>query len=128
MTPIEILATIFAVLVLVKIAICAVNPKHWMRWARAALKESALAMVAYLILAAIVGYYVLTSMSIVQVAAVMLLTGILAALAFIPYSEALLKMGEDIVEKGVLYKSWKVGIIVSIWVALAIWVLYAVFG
>ncbi|MDI6902705.1 MAG: hypothetical protein QMC77_03110 [Methanocellales archaeon] len=124
MTPIEILATIFAILVLVKLLVYVVNPKPWMKLPEAMFKESTLTMIVYLILAVIVGYYVLASLSIVQVAAVMLFTAIIMGLTLIPYSKTLLKMSEEVVEVGMSPKVW---LVTLIWAVIAIWVLYTVF-
>jgi len=53
------------------------------------LKNKALVTVVYLALTVIVGYYLFSSLSIVQVAAGMLFTSLLMVISFIPYSEKL---------------------------------------
>ncbi|MFQ5657846.1 MAG: hypothetical protein ACE5G5_09920 [Candidatus Methylomirabilales bacterium] len=55
MTPIEIIATILAIFVLVKVSIILINPKLWMKGAGAVLSNYVLAMLVYAILAGIVG-------------------------------------------------------------------------
>ena len=104
MTPIEILATIFAILVLVKLLIIAIRPASWMKISEAILKKSTLTTISYLVLAVIVGYYVLASLNIVQVAAVMLLTSILIALGWVPYSNSFSTVIKDL-ENSSLIKS-----------------------
>jgi hypothetical protein len=86
------------------------------------LQNSILITVIYLVLAGIVGYYILASFSIVQVAAVMLWTSLLIGVAVAPYSDIILKWREEVLSKG-LGKAW-LGI--SIWTVIAVWVLYAV--
>ena len=54
MTPIEILATIFAVIVIVKLAVFIAKPGLWMKWAGAMLKNEVLTTLVYLVLAVIV--------------------------------------------------------------------------
>ena len=49
MTPIEILATIFAILVLVKLLIIAIRPASWMKISEAILKKSTLTTISYFI-------------------------------------------------------------------------------
>lgn len=121
MTGIEILATIFAVAVLLKLAIVAVNPKLWMNITGALLKHSVLATIAYLIPAVVVGYYVLTRVRIVEVAAAMLLTSLLIDVGVAPYSGVVLKWREEILAVGI-GKAW---LAMVIWAALAVWALYA---
>jgi hypothetical protein len=124
MAATEILATIFAVVVLVKLSILLTNPKLWMSMAGALLRHNVLTMLIYLGLAAIVGYYVLLSLNIIEVAAVMLFTSLLLGLSLVPYSTAIINLPEEVLSIGV-GKAW---LAMLIWGALAIWVLYAVFA
>ena len=123
MTPIEILATIFAVLVIVKLVVVTVKPDLWMRAAGAMLKSAVLTTLIYLALAVIIGYYIFTDLNVVQVGAVMLLASMLIGIGLGPYSKIILKLGEEFLSVG-LSKAW---LAMLIWAALAIWVLYAVF-
>jgi len=125
MTPIEILATVFAVLILVKLTVVATKPDLWMRMAEVVLGKPPLAMAIYLILAGVVGYYVFASLTIVEVAAVMLFTALLIGLGFIPLLPSVLKeVRETLVkEPGLLRQFW---LAMVIWAAIALWVLYAV--
>ncbi|MFQ5804590.1 MAG: hypothetical protein ACE5JQ_17005 [Candidatus Methylomirabilales bacterium] len=124
MTAIEILATIFAVAVLVKLAIVTVRPKLWMNITGPLLGHYVLTTIIYLILAVIVGYYVVTTVSIVEVAAIMLLTSLLIGIGVAPYSSTILKWREEILSIGV-GRAW---LAMVIWAVLAVWVLYAVFA
>lgn len=74
MTPLEIIATIFAVFVLVKVCIVVINPQLWMKVAGPILNNYILTSVVYVILAGIIGYYIFASLEIAEVAAVMLFT------------------------------------------------------
>ncbi len=122
MTSIEVLATIFAVLVLVKLAFIRTNPKAWMNFAQPILRNSVVALVVYLVLAAVVGYFIFSSMTIVQVGAVMLLTSLLMGVGLAPYSQLILKVGEEILTEG-LGKAW---LSMLIWTGISLWVLYGV--
>ena len=124
MTPIEILATIFAVVVILKLVVVSINPNLWMKTAGAMLKSEVLTTLTYLVLTVIIGYYVLAELTVVQVAAVILLTSTLIGIGLGPYSKYILKWGEEMVAVGV-NKTW---LSMLIWGALAIWVLYALFG
>ena len=127
MTPIEILATIFAIFVLVKLLIIAINPKLWMKVAEAILSNYILTTAVYLILAVIVGYYIFASLNIVQVAAAMLLTSVLMGLGVVPYSKTMLKVAKEMLgtRSDVFRKAW---LAILIWLAIAVWVLYTVFA
>ena len=122
MTSIEVLATIFAVLVLVKMAFIRTNPKAWMNFAQPILRNSVVALVVYLALAAVVGYFIFSSMTIVQVGAVMLFTSLLMGVSLAPYSQLILKVGEEILTVG-LGKAW---LSMLIWTGISLWVLYGV--
>jgi len=122
MTSIEVLATIFAVLVLVKMAFIRTNPKAWMNFAQPILRNSVVALLVYLVLAAVVGYFIFSSMTIVQVGAVMLFTSLLMGVGLAPYSQVILKVGEEMLTEGV-GKAW---LSMLIWTGISLWVLYGV--
>ncbi len=122
MTSIEVLATIFAVLVLVKMAFIRTNPKAWMNFAQPILRNSVVAPLVYLVLAAVVGYFIFSSMTIVQVGAVMLFTSLLMGVGLAPYSQVILKVGEEMLTEGV-GKAW---LSMLIWTGISLWVLYGV--
>ena len=122
MTSIEVLATIFAVLVLVKLAFIRTNPKAWMNFAQPILRNSVVALLIYLVLAAVVGYFIFSSMTIVQVGAVMLFTSLLMGVGLAPYSQVILKVGEEMLTEGV-GKAW---LSMLIWSCISLWVLYGV--
>jgi hypothetical protein len=122
MTSIEVLATIFAVLVLVKLAFIRTNPKAWMNFAQPILRNSVVALSVYLVLAAVVGYFIFSSMTIVQVGAVMLFTSLLMGVGLAPYSQVILKVGQEMLTEGV-EKAW---LSMLIWTCISLWVLYGV--
>jgi len=122
MTSIEVLATIFAVLILVKLAFIRTNPKAWMDFAQPILRNSVVALSVYLVLAAVVGYFIFSSMTIVQVGAVMLFTSLLMGVGLAPYSQVILKVGEEMLTEGV-GKAW---LSMLIWTGISLWVLYGV--
>lgn len=125
MIAIEILAIIFAGVVLLKLAIIIINPKSLLKVSEAMFKTRIVILAVYLALAVIVGHYVFESLDIIEVAAVMLFTSILIGLGIIPYSEGLLKFTREMLvsRQEVLRKIW---LAILIWLALAVWVLYAV--
>ena len=81
MTPIEILAAIFAVLVLFKLILSIANPQARVKIAESFLnKNPATLTIIFLVLSAVIGYYVLSAVSIIEVAAVMMLLSALMGL------------------------------------------------
>ena len=127
MTPIEILATIFAIVVLVKLIMIAVNPKLWMKGVESILSNYVFTTLVYVLLTVIVGYVVFQSLNIVQVAAVMLFTSLLIGLTLVPYSREFLTLGKEMIgtRSGMFRKAW---LAIVIWIGIAVWTLYEVFA
>lgn len=126
MTALEIIATIFALLIVVKIVVVLVNPQLWMqKVAEPLFGNPRLASAVYGGLAIVVGYYVFTSLDIIDIAAVMALTSLLVGLGLLPYASALLKVAEEIsaTPSKLLRNAW---LPIVIWVAIALWVLASV--
>lgn len=122
MTPIDVLALIFGIVVLEKMIVGVLRPKLCLKHAKKFLKHKTFPVILYLALAVVVGIYVFNSMSIVQVAAVMLLSWILLALCLVPYSETALKLGQVMLGKDMIKKDW---LALAIWAGLAIWAILA---
>ncbi|MCX5886160.1 MAG: hypothetical protein NT096_09675 [Proteobacteria bacterium] len=127
MTPIEILAVVFAVLVLLKLLFVAVNPKVWMKGVDSIVSNYAFTTIVYVLLTVIIGYIIFKSLSIVQVAAVMLFTSVLIGLTMVPYLDKLLALGKEIVgtRSEMFRRAW---LAIVIWAGIAVWTLYAVFA
>jgi hypothetical protein len=123
MSPTKILATIFAIAVLVKITLIIIKPNLWMKVVDVIMENYVRTMVIYLVLAAVVGSYILTRISILDIAVVMLFTSLLVGVSLLPYSASLLKLREDILRVG-LGKAW---LPMLIWSLLALWILHAAF-
>ncbi len=120
----KILATIFAVVILVKLVALLTNPGRWMEFAGVLLGHQATVMGIYLVLIAVTGYYVFTSVDLVDIAVVMFFTSLLVALSLVPYSGELLKLRADLTAVS-LGKSW---LAIVIWGVIAVMVLYRVFS
>ena len=126
MTPIEALATIFALLILIKISIIFLNPKVWLKVDKTLLKPNPITTVIYLALIVVTGNYIFESMNVVEVAAVMMFVSLLMCLSYIPYYKIMMGLTKKVLmEKDCLKKAW---LSILIWVSLAIWVLYTIYG
>ena len=120
----KILASIFAALILIKLAFLLISPEQWLGATQAFLGHYAVMMGIYLVLLVITGYVVFTSLDLIDVAVVMLFTSILLGLSLIPYLASMPKFPEAIVSVG-LAKVWPSWII---WAAIAVAVLYRIFA
>ena len=120
----KILAGIFAALILIKLTFLLTIPEKWLGMAQALMGHTAVVMVVYLILLAITGYFIFTSLDLIDVAVVMLFTSLLMGLNLIPYADLFKKITQDIAAAG-LGKAW---LALLIWVAIAVGVLFRVFA
>jgi hypothetical protein len=120
----EILAIIFAGLILIKIVFGLISPGTWMGLSAAFLGHYNLVLGIYLGLVVVTGYYVFTSLDLIDVAVVMLFTSTLVGITLIPYTASMLKMGEEIGVQG-FGKAW-LGLL--LWIAIAGAVLYRIFA
>lgn len=118
----KVLASIFAVVILLKLPIGLTSPGTWMRGVEWLLEHDILLMGIYLTLIVITGYYALSSIDIIDIAVVMFLTSLLVAISLIPYTAALLKLREEMLTVGV-GKAWPA---VVLWAAIGVAVLYRV--
>ncbi len=120
----KILAGIFAALTLIKLAFILVSPSTWLGASQAFIGHTAVVMALYLVLLVITGYFIFTSLDLIDVALVMLFTAALVGLSLIPYAGSILQLPQEIVTVG-FGKAWPAWII---WVAIAVAVLYRVFS
>jgi hypothetical protein len=120
----KILAGIFAGVILLKLAVALTNPGKWMGLVGVLLGHYTIIMIVYLLLIAITGYYILSSVDLIDIAVVMLFTSLLVAIALLPYPETILKLREEIITTG-LGQAWFAG---ALWGAVSIAVLFKVFA
>ena len=116
---------VFSLLAIVKILVVSFNPKRWLNIAKGLYKSSALLFVVELILAAILFYYLLQEITIVQVLAGIVLGALLTGMTFAIYAKETLDWASKLLKgKTLLNRAW---LPVLIWLALTIWALAAVF-
>ena len=120
----RIIASVFAGVILLKLLALLVSPDKWMGLVAAFLEHSTIVMGTYAVLIIIIGYYVLSSIDLIDLAVVMFLTSLLIGISIIPYSGVLLKAREEILAVG-LGKAWYA---IVLWGAFAVAVLYRVFS
>jgi hypothetical protein len=120
----KILAGIFAVLTLIKLAFLLASPGSWLGATQGFLGHTGIVTAIYLVLLAITGYFIFTSLDLIDVALVMLFTAALVGLSLIPYTASLQQMGQEISSVG-FGKAWLAWVI---WVVIAVAVMYRIFG
>lgn len=116
----EILAGVFAVVILLKLIIGIMNPRAWMAGVAWLLQHQALLLGLYLVVTVITGYYALSSLDLIDVAVVMFFTSMLMALGLVPFSQLLLSLGQQFASQG-LGQAWPAAVP---WAAVAVAVLY----
>ncbi len=120
----KILASIFSLIILLKLVFVLAAPQQWMGFAAGLLGNQVLATIIYLILAVITGYYIFSTLDLIDIALVMFFTSILVVLALIPYANLFISLNEQIVASG-MGKAW---LAMVIWLALAVAILIRVFS
>lgn len=118
----RILAAIFAGIILLKLLVGLMNPAKWLGLTGVLLGHHTLVMGIYLVLIVITGYYIFSSLNLIDIAVVMFFTSLLVGLSLVPYAPLLLKMSEEIAALGI-GKAW---LALLIWGVLAVAVLFRV--
>ncbi|OIO80818.1 hypothetical protein AUJ84_02430 [Candidatus Pacearchaeota archaeon CG1_02_32_132] len=123
LTTIQIFATIISVLVIIKFLFFLFNKKAWFNFAKKIYTTSATEWV-FGVLALIVLYYLLQTMSLIEVFAAGLFMVLLMGMAFASFGNEFIKIGEKMIKRGLPASIW---INFLIWIVLSAWVLYLVF-
>jgi len=129
MTPIETIAAIFGIAVVIKMLFLFLAPKEFLKffnpmykWIKKNYWPTTILM---LILVGILANYIFAVLGIVEVAAVMMLTSILYGLTIMNFMDKYLdKVVREMTKKGAINKIW---LPVLIWLILGIWVLYTLY-
>jgi len=124
MTPVEIIALLLALLLFVKLFFVFVFPDARKNAvAKVYAYPAALAVVA-LLLGAVVLYYLLQELTIIQIFATCALFSLLFALSFAPFGKEMLQVVQKTQQWHILKKMW---LAIAVWVILALWVLAELF-
>jgi hypothetical protein len=115
----KILAGIFAVLILVKLAALLINPAGWLALGKVFLEHHVMVTGIYVVLIAITGYFIFSSLNLIDLALVMFFTSLLTGLTLMSYSTQMLQLGDAMVAVGI-GKAW---LAMVIWGAVAVAVL-----
>ncbi|MFH1365314.1 MAG: hypothetical protein ABIH28_01905 [archaeon] len=119
MTPVEIIALVLIIAGLVKMLVILLSPGKWMGFAKKVYAKPKLMSFVFLILAAIVFYYLMQELSIVQILAASAFTALLLGIGLAPHVKILLKKYEEQIKRGkILKENWLYALA---WLALMLW-------
>jgi hypothetical protein len=116
----KILAGVFAALILIKLLFILVSPGKYLSLVEVFLKHYAFVWWVYLALIIITGYYVFTSLDLIDIVLVMFFTSLVIGVSIMPFSASWLKVGKEITTQGL----GEMRLSVVIWGVLAVLVLY----
>tara|TARA_Y100000310_G_scaffold338992_1_gene430240 strand:+ start:8264 stop:8653 length:390 start_codon:yes stop_codon:yes gene_type:complete len=126
MPILDLLATIFALVVLIKIIIVLVSPEFHIKFATKLLDNKHLLYLVYIIAIVLVGYYLLQEIPLVTIAAILLFAFLIIGLALIPlYDSVIASIEEHFQSRNHVIKKFALTII--IFLILAIWTLYTIY-
>lgn len=123
-TALEWIALAFIVLGIIKLIVISVNKKEWLPVVKEVYHKPALTGIVSVVLAAIVFYFLLQELSIVQIIAVMAFTGLLMVLGFLQFSDEFLGMAKKMLRKKFSFWLW---VYILIWAVLMVWALKEIF-
>jgi hypothetical protein len=119
MTPVEIIALILIIAATIKMIVLLVSPNSWMNFSKFVLGGGFLTRVVGLILAAIVLYYLLTELTIIQILAAAVFIALLLVIGLASNMGVLVKKYEAQIRKRTLWKEhW---LYTLIWIVLLVW-------
>lgn len=121
----DILATMFAVIILTKLLVVIIKPRWLVNLSIRLLKKQKTVTVVYLALAMIIGYSLLQVIDIITISAVMLLTTMLFGVGMLTHGKCLVKMYQNINTKSIVKDNL---LNILIWTMIALSTLYAVFN
>lgn len=122
---IEWIATIFAILGIIKIAVVLNNRKFWYnKVTRPIYSGGGTTSFIFIILAILVFWFLIQEISIVHIFVAVAFTALLIGAMFALYNKELLSFADKIIKKKFSGIAW---IYILIWLTLSLWVLYEVF-
>ena len=121
LAPTSVISWIIVILAVVKIIGISINPKGWLNSAKKIWARKGTVQISSLILAAIVLYYLLQEITIIQIFDTLGFAGLLFAIGLSSEIPTLLKRYETQIKKGSIWKDYWFYLL--IWIILIFWVL-----
>lgn len=123
LTPIEIIALIFSIVILVKLIIISFNKESWMNIIDVAFAKPNGTSFVLAILAGVVFYYLLLELTIVQIFASAAFIGLLGGVGAMHFSKEIKGLAKKALKKKF---SSTILLVILVWGILAIWVIYTI--
>lgn len=126
MTPLEIIALILVLIGIIKLIVILRNPISWYHFVRDIYSNPTVTGIVAFILGAIILYYLLQEVNIIQIFAVLAFFSMFMLMGWAAYSKEFLPLAKKVLtQKNILLRSWPTTLI---WVLLTVWVLWAIYG
>ncbi len=123
-TSVEIVALIFAIVVLLKLFIVLVSRESWISFVKGIYKNPFLLVLVELILTVFVFYYLLQELTIIQIMACVLLGALLTGMSLASYSKEFIPAATKMLKTNILKRAW---LLIILWLVLTVWVLVELF-
>ncbi|MBI2630365.1 hypothetical protein HYW76_04655 [Candidatus Pacearchaeota archaeon] len=121
METLTIFALIVSLLILIKIIVILIKPKAWYNLAKTIWSAPTLVMIVCLVLSAIVLFYLIQTVTIIEIMAVMLFLALLSGMTMAVYSREILDFaGKLLKDRKFMKKAW---LAIIIWLVLILWAL-----
>ncbi len=125
LTTVEILALILVVASVIKIAVILIDPKSWYKVVKAIWAKPIYTGLVSFIAAIMILNFLLQTMTIIDIFAVMLFTSFIFAIGMSFYSKELVKLAGKVLNKNLLARGW---FYLLIWIALLVWAILVLFN
>ncbi len=124
-TSVEIIAIVFLALVVIKMIVLLISPKSWMGFAKGIWGNKIVAQIVALVLAAVVFYYLIQELTIVQIFAAAAFVSLLLVIGMSDLVGRLINVYEKHIKNGTLWKEY--WLYTLIWLVLMVWVFIELF-
>ena len=120
---VEIFVLVFVLLVILKLFLVSFSSKRWFSLVKKLYSNSNLLVVVELILAVIIIYFLLDSMTVVEIIAGALVGALLTGMTFAVHSKEIIPIFEKMSKGKILKRAW---IPIIAWLILSLWALFEI--
>ena len=124
---VQIAVLLLAILIVIKFLVLAIKPKAWLNFAKSLYSNPLVTGLVEVILAAVLLYYLLIQLTIVQIMAAVTLGALLTGLSFAAFGKELLPFISRLMRNKSILWSPRALLIWLIWFVLIGWALYTIF-
>ena len=124
---VQITVLLLAILVVIKFLVLAIKPKAWLNLVKSLYGNPLITGLVEVILAAVLFYYLLMQITIVQIMAAVALGALLTALSFAIFGKEMLPFASKLIRNKRILWSPGAWVVWLIWLVLIGWALYVLF-